>query len=97
MRRRELFDADLLNLRQCGTGVAYLGEPSLGAGAETAIAMQEDIRILALSESCKPVSRFLLGLLETYENAEVFEYDSLAGASSWIRNKLLRYEPSPLR
>src|SRR5512134_3731560 len=41
--------------------VAYVGEPSLGVGAEVAMALAAGKRVLILAEQDRRVSRFLLG------------------------------------
>lgn len=83
-----VLEKDLEQIRRADVIIAYLGEPSLGVGAELAIAMQQEKMIVALYESSKTVSRFVLGLLRKYPNASVFAYASLEEASQRIRDVL---------
>lgn len=60
--------------------VAYLGDPSLGVGAELALATGLGTPIVALYRPSQPVSRFILGLLRTHGAHEVVaESDSELG------------------
>ena len=69
--------------------VAYVGEPSLGVGAEVAIALRAGKRVLLLAESDRPVSRFLLGLAELHPSqARVLRYQTEAEAARWIAEQL---------
>jgi hypothetical protein len=69
--------------------VAYVGEPSLGVGAEVAIALRAGKRVLVVAESDRRVSRFLLGLAELHPSqASVFRYDSVDAAADWITTQL---------
>lgn len=57
--------------------VAFLNEPSLGVGAELAIALNQGIKIFAFAQSGRPVSRFVQGMLAA-SDVTIYEYDSLA-------------------
>jgi 2'-deoxynucleoside 5'-phosphate N-hydrolase len=90
----EVIDADLRELNRSDVVIAYLGEPSLGVGAEVVLAMQSGKAILAVYESSRRVSRFVGGLLERYPQARVLSFESVDEAASWIGNQLgtLRYQ-----
>lgn len=69
--------------------VAYIGEPSLGVGAEIAIALAAGTRVLALAPADRRVSRFVLGLLERAgDQAVVFRYGTEAEALAWLTRTL---------
>ena len=69
--------------------VAYVGEPSLGVGAEVAIALRAGKRVLVLAESSARVSRFLLGLVELHPSqAHICRYDTVDEAAGWITARL---------
>lgn len=73
--------------------VAYVGEPSLGVGAEVAIALRAGKRVLLLAETDRRVSRFLLGLAELHpDQARVFRYAALDAAALWITEQLREIE-----
>lgn len=83
-----VYDVDVLELQDSDAIVAYLGEPSLGVGAELVIAMQRGKRILALYEESRDVSRFVSGMLAQYGRADVYQYATPEEAAAWIRTQL---------
>jgi nucleoside 2-deoxyribosyltransferase len=87
-----VFEVDLVELRNADAIVAYLGEPSLGVGAELAIAMQSGKLILGLHEDAREISRFIGGMLNHYERAEVYRYRSTNEAVTWISDRLSKAE-----
>lgn len=68
---------DTQELKRCDAIIIYMGEPSLGVGAELVLAMQQGKPILAIYEKSKLVSRFAIGLLEHYPKAHIFQYVSV--------------------
>jgi nucleoside 2-deoxyribosyltransferase len=85
----EVARRDLEEVRAADVLVAYVGEPSLGVGAEVAIALAEGKRVLLVAESDRKVSRFLLGLAELYPSqSEVFRYATVDEAAAWITAQL---------
>lgn len=90
LAQTDVMEADLRELNRADVVVAYLGEPSLGTGAEIVLAMQAHKPILALHESSKPVSRFVCGLLQQYGNAETYAFSSIENATAWIGTRLAR-------
>jgi nucleoside 2-deoxyribosyltransferase len=85
----EVTTKDLNELSNADVIVAYLGEPSLGVGAELVIAMQQNKTILAVYECRRKISRFVRGLLRSYENASLYEFASPSEACGWITDTLL--------
>src|SRR5688572_1780566 len=76
---------DLNEVRSADALVAYVGEPSLGVGAEVAIALAAGKQVLLVAERDRRVSRFLLGLAELHPAlARVHRYDSPGEAAGWI-------------
>jgi len=60
-----VFKRDLHHLLSSQLIVAFIGSPSLGVGAELALASEKDIQIIAIRRPGDTVSRFLLGMLIT--------------------------------
>lgn len=79
---------DMEQLLQSDAIIAYLGEPSLGVGAEIVFAMQNNKRILAVYESSKSPSRFVIGLLKSYPRATILTYDTVEEVCEWIGQTL---------
>jgi hypothetical protein len=80
---------DLDQVRSADALVAYVGEPSLGVGAEVAIALAAGKRVLLVAERDRRVSRFLLGLAELHPAlAQFHRYDSAGEAALWITASL---------
>ena len=89
LRNTEVASRDLAEVRAADVLVAYVGEPSLGVGAEVAIALAEGKRVMLVAESDRKVSRFLLGLAELYPSqSEVFRYATVDEAAAWITAQL---------
>jgi 2'-deoxynucleoside 5'-phosphate N-hydrolase len=64
----EVFKRDAAKLLGADLVVAFVGAPSLGVGAELALAMNSDIPILAICRPNEIVSRFVLGMLARHGN-----------------------------
>lgn len=75
---------DLAELSSAEAVLAYLGEPSLGVGAEVAIAMQLNKPIIAVYSHDRPVSRFIRGLLNHYDKTTTCSYDTVDEACECI-------------
>lgn len=75
---------DLVEIVRADAVVIYLGQPSLGVGAEVAIAMHLSKPILGLHEKTNQFSRFVKGMLEAYPKAQVFAYETIEEASDWL-------------
>lgn len=85
----DVAERDLDQVSAADALVAYLGEPSLGVGAEVAIALRAGKRVLGLAEADRKVSRFLLGLIELHPSqGRVCRYTSTKDAAEWIRAEL---------
>jgi nucleoside 2-deoxyribosyltransferase len=81
-------EQDIAKMSEADVILAYLGEPSLGVGAEIAMAVQQGKHILALYESSRKVSRFIKGLLSKYPKSRVYEFDTEEAAFSWVGTEL---------
>ena len=89
MPNREVTRRDLAAIEAADLVVAHVGEPSLGVGAEIAMALHWGKRILALAHEDQRVSRFVLGLLEMHpDQAVVFRYRAIDQAHAWITEQL---------
>ena len=85
----DVAERDIDHVSAADAVVAYVGEPSLGVGAEVAIALRAGKRVLILAEAERNVSRFLLGLAELHPSqAMVLRYRSVDEAASWITGQL---------
>jgi len=85
----EVAERDIDQVSAADALVAYVGEPSLGVGAEVAIALRAGKRVLVLAESDARVSRFLLGLAELHPSqARICRYTSIDDAAKWIAEQL---------
>jgi len=86
----EVARRDLAAVHAADVLVAYVGEPSLGVGAEVAIALAAGKRVLVVAEADRKVSRFLLGLAELYPSqSEIFRYTTVDEAAAWITRQLI--------
>ena len=89
MSNVEVASRDLDQVRSADALVAYVGEPSLGVGAEVVIALAAGKRVLIVAERERRVSRFLLGLAELHPALARFRrYDSVDEAAGWITESL---------
>jgi nucleoside 2-deoxyribosyltransferase len=89
MTNREVADRDLAQVAGADVVVAYVGEPSLGVGAEVAIALAAGKGVLLAAERQCRVSRFLLGLAErSPDRAAILRYDHEDGLRAWIIERL---------
>ena len=85
----EVAERDIDQVSAADALVAYVGEPSLGVGAEVAIALRAGKRVLVLAESEARVSRFLIGLVELHPSqAHICRYGSVDEAARWITAQL---------
>ena len=85
----EVATRDLDQVNAADVIVAYVGEPSLGVGAEVAIALAAGKRVLLVAPRDRRVSRFLLGLAELHSGrTAVCRYDALEEAVAWIEATL---------
>ena len=85
----DVAERDLDHVTAADALVAYVGEPSLGVGAEVAIALRAGKRVLVVAEADRRVSRFLLGLVELHPSqAAILRYTSVDEAAGWITGQL---------
>ena len=80
---------DLAQVHAADLLIAYVGEPSLGVGAEVAIALGAGKRVLVVAERQRRVSKFLLGLAELRPDlAEVNRYETTTEVGTWMTARL---------
>lgn len=72
----EVYRTDLNEMLSSTLVISYIGEPSLGVGAELSICLAKNIPIIAVKESNRKVSRFLLGMLKTSKNVAIIDFNS---------------------
>jgi len=73
---KEVFEKDFEELVKSSLVISYIGEPSLGVGAELSICVSNRIPVITITESKRKVSRFLKGMLQTNDNAQAIEFDN---------------------
>jgi len=72
-----VFQRDFDNLISAQIMVCYIGQPSLGVGAEIVFAVEHNIKIITVIEKGNKASRFVLGLLMKYHNHESIIYSDI--------------------
>ncbi len=72
---RQVFDLDLKMIKRCSLLVAFLDVPSLGVGAEIALACEFGIPVLGTTVRGSKTSRFIVGLLDSFPHCIFYEYD----------------------
>lgn len=80
----DVFEKDFDQLISSQIMVCYIGEPSLGVGAEIVFAVKHKLRIITVIEKNNKASRFVLGLLMKYNNHTTIQYSDV----NELRNKL---------
>jgi hypothetical protein len=72
-----VFSCDLHALSECEMVVAFLDEPSLGVGAEIALAIQQAKSVFGVYREGHQISRFIEGLLASSNHCVLLRYDKL--------------------
>ena len=89
LSNQDVAERDLDQVTASDVLVAYVGEPSLGVGAEVVIALRAGKRVLVVAEADRRVSRFLLGLVELHPaRAQVCRYQTVDEVAAWITARL---------
>ena len=73
---KDVFKKDFEELVKSSLVISYIGEPSLGVGAELSICVSNQIPVITVTESKRKVSRFLKGMLQTTDNVQTIEFDN---------------------
>jgi nucleoside 2-deoxyribosyltransferase len=71
---RKVFERDVQALFSCDVVLAFLDEPSLGVGAEIALALERGVTVFGVWQRGRQVSRFVTGLLESANRGRTAEY-----------------------
>lgn len=74
--RQRIYDLDITALSKSTLVVAYLDEPSFGAGYEICYAVECGISVIGIFKASKP-SPFMLGCIEKYPWSSIIMYDRL--------------------
>lgn len=90
----EVFLKDYQEMMTSCLVISYIGEPSLGVGAELAICIKKRMPIIAISERDRKVSRFLKGMLKTSDSTTFIEYDDWVDLKQKLDQILLNCIPS---
>jgi hypothetical protein len=102
----QVYRADLQQLLSSDLVVAYIGSPSLGVGAELALAVRSHIPVVALQRPGDLVSRFVVGMLDSADARIVVTSDeelpqelrgALRSAIASVRAEQPTRRVSPLR
>lgn len=80
----EVFARDLRVLESSSLVVAFLDEPSLGVGAEIALAISRGIPVIGAVRVRGVVSRFVKGLIEGSPSGSCIEYTSLVNLAEHV-------------
>lgn len=83
-----VFNKDLHNLIDSEIIIAYLDDPSLGVGAEIAIAKNKNKIIIGIHKDQNQISRFIIGLIESSPNSFLINYSSKQELSQKIEKTL---------
>lgn len=81
---KDVFEKDFNHLTTSHIMICYLGEPSLGVGAEIVFAIENNLQIVTILESNNKASRFVLGLLDRYNKHNIIRYSDTTD----LKNKL---------
>ena len=84
LRAKEVFERGARELRQSDVLLALLDEPSLGTGAEIALAIGEGKKVIGAHRFGNQVSRFVVGLLESEPNAWMVVYETLSDLATGV-------------
>jgi nucleoside 2-deoxyribosyltransferase len=88
MEPSAVFLKDMGALSACDAVVAFLDEPSLGVGAEIALAIQQEKAVIGIFRRGNEVSRFIEGLIRVSENSLMVEYEGLQDAADSVIRKV---------
>ena len=88
LRARQVFDRGLRELQKSKVLLAMLDEPSLGTGAEIALALEEGMTVIGAHRFGNPVSRFVVGFLESATNAHMAVYEDLPRLAARVQEIL---------
>ncbi len=73
----QVFDLDLAMIRRSSLLVAFLDVPSLGVGAEVALACELGIPVMGTTAYERSTSRFIVGLLSNSRHGTFYQYERL--------------------
>jgi hypothetical protein len=90
LRAREVFDRGVRELKKSTVLLALLDEPSLGTGAEIALALEEGMTVIGAHRFGTPVSRFVVGLLESVPNTQMIVYETLPELAARVQEVLAK-------
>lgn len=71
----EVFSKDYAEMVSSSVVLSYIGEPSLGVGAELSICVNRNIPVVSFFQRQSSVSRFLKGMLQSAGNTRQIEFD----------------------
>lgn len=84
----EVFKKDLEELLKSSLVISYIGEPSLGVGAELSICISKNIPVITVTEDGQRVSRFLKGMLKSTNNVLSIEFVNMNDLQEKLRKSL---------
>lgn len=83
----EVFAGDTSEILNCDLLMAFLDDPSHGVGAEVALSLERGKEVIGFSTVT--VSRYLVGMLETYTNGYYIKSSSYEDAIPALSNYIL--------
>lgn len=87
LKPEDVFEKDITALYSCDLIIVFLDEPSLGVGAEIALAINQHKQVVAVYPHKQVVSRFILGMLKKYTNSTIIQYSKLDDITKTIQRK----------
>jgi nucleoside 2-deoxyribosyltransferase len=73
----DVYEKDCIEMTSSSLVISYIGEPSLGVGAELSICISKNIPLITINQSGQKISRFLKGMLNTSKNVQSIEYHNI--------------------
>jgi len=86
----EVFSKDYAAIMASDLVLSYIGEPSLGVGAELSICVSHHIPVITFVERQRKVSRFVKGMLAASAHTEQIEFSNYQMLEEQLRAALLR-------
>lgn len=87
----DVFSKDYSEMMSSSVVVSYIGEPSLGVGAELSICIAHNIPVIAFNKRNQKVSRFVKGMLQTSSLAQQIEFDDYESLESLLQASLVQF------
>lgn len=87
LQAHEVFGCDYSEIEKADAVLAFANEPSLGVGAEVALALNLEKTVIVAFRTDTPVSRFLTGLVEQ-RGGTLISYEALDNLQKQVENSI---------